>query len=220
MVDFAESQAALSIGVFGGGRGGMQLFEFFSSSRLAKVGFVVDPNPDAPAMKAAKARKIPVYTDFDAALREESADFVIETTGIDGIEAKLAQSLAGTRTSILTAAMAGLMIQVMAEHRKHTQEEVSMIVLPIKARLAEGLQGSQAIVGRINQIMSSMQMLSLNASIEAAKAGNLGRGFAVVADQMGKSVETVRKLTQEIEDVNKNIVQVSDQIDTVLEKLR
>ena len=220
MVDFAENQGALSIGVIGGGRGGMQLFEFFSSSRLARVRFVVDPNPSAPAVLAAKADKIPVYTDFEVALKDEVVDFIIETTGIEGFETRLAERLAGTRTGILTHGVAGLMVQVMAEHRKHTQEEVSAIVLPIKSQLSDGLHGSQAIVGRINQIMSSMQMLALNASIEAAKAGSLGRGFAVVADQMGKSVETVRKLTQEIEDVNKSIVLVSNQIDLVLEKLR
>lgn len=220
MVDFVENQAALTIGVIGGGRGGMQLFDFFATSQLAKVRFVVDPNPEAPAVTAAKARKIPVFADFEEALSLEMVDFIIETTGIDGFETKLAARLAGTRTSILTHGMAGLMVQVMAEHRKHTQEEVSSIVLPIKSQLSEGLQGSQAIVGQINQIMSSMQMLALNASIEAAKAGNLGRGFAVVADQMGKSVENVRKLTQEIEGVNRKIVAVSGQIDSVLEKLR
>jgi methyl-accepting chemotaxis protein len=68
--------------------------------------------------------------------------------------------------------------------------------------------------------MSSMQMLALNASIEAAKAGTQGRGFAVVADQMGKSVDTVRALTQEIESVNANIIQVSTQIDSILEMLK
>lgn len=220
MADLTENQAGLSIGVIGGGRGGLQLFEFFASSRLAKIRFVVDPNPGAPAMKAAKARKIAVFTDFEEALRVESVDFIIETTGIDGFELKLAQRLAGTRTSIITHGMASLMIQVMAEHRKQTQDDVSEIVLPIKSQLSDGLQGSQAIVGRINQIMSGMQMLALNAGIEAAKAGVLGRGFAVVADQMGKSVETVRKLTQEIEGVTKNIVEVSHQIDSVLEKLK
>ncbi|WIL22423.1 MAG: methyl-accepting chemotaxis protein [Geothrix sp.] len=108
----------------------------------------------------------------------------------------------------------------MAEHRQHTQDEVSDVVHPIKDRLATGLQGSQAIVKEINQVMSSMQMLALNASIEAAKAGTHGRGFAVVADQMGKSVDTVRALTQEIESVNANIIQVSTQIDSILEMLR
>lgn len=220
MVDLVANREMITIGVIGGGRGGMQLFGFFDSSHLAKIRFVVDTNPSAPAMQAAKAKGISVYTDFDQALAKEKVDFVIETTGLDGFEERLAGLLAGTHTGILTHGMARLMIQVMDEHRQQTQEEVAAVVHPIKDQLAEGLQGSESIVKEINQVMSSMQMLSLNASIEAAKAGVHGRGFAVVANEMGKSVETVRTLTQEIVNVNANIVQVSTQIDSILEMLK
>lgn len=220
MVDLVANQALITVGVIGGGRGGMQLFGFFDSSRLAKIRFVVDTNVSAPAVMAARAKQIPTYTDFEQALEKEKVDFVIETTGIQGFDERLAERLAGTHTGILTHGVARLMIQVMAEHRQHTQAEVSDVVHPIKDRLASGLQGSQAIVKEINQVMASMQMLALNASIEAAKAGVHGRGFAVVANQMGKSVETVRTLTQEIESVNANIIQVSTQIDSILEMLQ
>jgi methyl-accepting chemotaxis protein len=220
VVDLVANQALITVGVIGGGRGGMQLFGFFDSSRLAKIRFVVDTNVSAPAVMAARAKQIPTYTDFEQALEKEKVDFVIETTGIQGFDERLAERLAGTHTGILTHGVARLMIQVMAEHRQHTQAEVSDVVHPIKDRLASGLQGSQAIVKEINQVMASMQMLALNASIEAAKAGVHGRGFAVVANQMGKSVETVRTLTQEIESVNANIIQVSTQIDSILEMLQ
>jgi methyl-accepting chemotaxis protein len=68
--------------------------------------------------------------------------------------------------------------------------------------------------------MSNMQMLALNASIEAAKAGVHGRGFSVVAEHLGKSVDAVRNLTQEINQVNQNIIQVSERSASVLEKLK
>jgi methyl-accepting chemotaxis protein len=65
-----------------------------------------------------------------------------------------------------------------------------------------------------------MQMLALNASIEAAKAGVHGRGFSVVAEHLGKSVDAVRNLTQEINQVNQNIIHVSERSASVLEKLK
>jgi methyl-accepting chemotaxis protein len=68
--------------------------------------------------------------------------------------------------------------------------------------------------------MSSMQMLALNASIEAAKVGVHGRGFAVVADHMTKSVENVRKLTEDIGKVNSDIQQVAGQINTAIAHLK
>ncbi|MFA9464379.1 MAG: methyl-accepting chemotaxis protein [Velocimicrobium sp.] len=58
------------------------------------------------------------------------------------------------------------------------------------------------IVDFINDIARQSKLLSLNASIEAARAGNEGRGFAVVAEEIHKLADQSSDCAEEI---NRNI---------------
>ncbi|UTW03444.1 methyl-accepting chemotaxis protein [Amphritea atlantica] len=72
-------------------------------------------------------------------------------------------------------------------------------------RLGERSQEIGGIVGLINNISERTHVLSLNASMHAASAGEAGRGLMVVVDEVQRLAENSREATSEIESLVNNI---------------
>ncbi|MBR9885811.1 MAG: methyl-accepting chemotaxis protein, partial [Oceanospirillales bacterium] len=72
-------------------------------------------------------------------------------------------------------------------------------------RLGERSQEIGGIVGLINNISERTHILSLNASMHAASAGEAGRGLMVVVDEVQRLAENSREATAEIESLINNI---------------
>lgn len=80
-------------------------------------------------------------------------------------------------------------------------------------KLSERAGEIHDIVEAITRIAQQTHLLSVNASIEAARAGDAGRGFAVVAEEIrrladssARSAEQIRLIVQGIDDNTRNVV--------------
>src|SRR6185369_4265270 len=66
-----------------------------------------------------------------------------------------------------------------------------------------------SIVDTINLIAERTNLLSLNASIEAARAGDAGRGFAVVAEEIRNLADRSAKATADIAVIIRSLQEVA-----------
>jgi twitching motility protein PilJ len=98
------------------------------------------------------------------------------------------------------AGTVGRTIQNMAVLREQIQDTAKRI-----KRLGESSQEIGNITELINDIAEQTNTLALNASIQAAMAGDAGRGFAVVADEVQRLAERATSATRQIENLVKTI---------------
>lgn len=116
------------------------------------------------------------------------------------------------RTSSITALKGGDSVERTVAGILQIRDTVSETARKVK-RLAEASQEISKIVAVVSQIASRTNLLALNASIQAARAGEAGRGFAVVADEVRQLADRSAKSLKEIEQI---VLQIQSETGSVM----
>ncbi len=141
------------------------------------------------------------------------------------------QMIDQTLQNVSSAADLGKKISLKTNQGSETMMQMAQSMSDIEAsnqqlaKLSEIIQQVANKMTVINQIVFKTQLLSFNASIEAARAGQHGKGFSVVADEVGKLAQmsgaAAKEIQSLIKDNNKQVNRViSDVTATVTQGKR
>lgn len=144
---------------------------------------------------------------------EEKFRKVAREIGVDEDRYIEALHKVNVRTEKAIHASAKLLGQVLNNYinAEYSRKKNGVII----EKLTTGVTQTNALVddikkktGELRQIQGKQKILALNASIEAARAGDMGAGFAVVAGEVGKLSERSSVVNKNIEDIVSKIVEV------------
>ena len=162
------------IGIVGGGHGGLELLKLFHKSENVKIKYIVDVNPNAPALQ--EATRLGIYTSNDLVdcLKNYEVNYIFEATGVPKVIEIIKAHV--PENKIACSSIALILINILHENQTNTVSSILSKLNNIGDEINYNSTAVKQLVSDFTRLAGMMKILSFNAAIEAVKAGDHGKG--------------------------------------------
>ncbi|MBN1141077.1 MAG: hypothetical protein JXB25_04670 [Deltaproteobacteria bacterium] len=201
--------------IIGGGRAARIIIDHFATLKGYEIAGVVDPVAEAPGMVRARELGIETTADKAAMIGKKDVQLVFELTGRKEVEEEV-QSLVRPDQQLIPSLGAKIACDLIVAHDGQSQklaEQISHQFSLAIQKIEETLTGMKDSGSQMNHLLRHGYLVSLNAKVEAARAGQAGKAFSVVVDE-------VQRLVEQLQGALQHILATSDITEATLEELR
>ncbi|MBF0605549.1 MAG: hypothetical protein HQL07_17890 [Nitrospirae bacterium] len=211
------SESKKRVGIVGGGEKSKSLLEIFHKCKGAEPVYVVDPDANAPAMTLAMRLGIKTLTKPEMAVKNFAADIILDASESAETADFLHKNRGTAQVISLNAAL--LFIAIIEENRNKANDQVFTDLSSVRQEIDRNTRDVSKTLHGIEKISNELEVLAINAGIQASRAGEFGKGFAVVAGEVKSTARVARDLAGDIDRVISEISSMSNRIEQSLKKV-
>ena len=204
------------IGIVGGGTEGKSLLDIFSKSKGIEVVYVVDPDNKAPAIRQASKMGMKTLTNLGMAITNFPVDLIFNAGASDEDIETLRQQEEG---KVVQSGAALMLINILDESRGQANKQVFSDLSGVRQEIDVNTRDASKALHGIEKISNELEVLAINAGIQASRAGEFGKGFSVVAGEVKSTARVARDLASEIDRIIGGISSMSNTIEQSLKKV-
>ena len=194
----------MNIALIGGGNAAVTILNHFQNLKGHTIIGIADLKDDAPGIVRAKELGIVTTTDMMSLIQERKVNLVIELTGVEKVQNSITEALRNDQHMI--SSMGALLMNDLIESEGERNAEVASLVSSRFAELSKRLENAIGIIDKsyqsVTQLVREGNMISINANIQAARAGEAGRPFGIVIDRILDMVKSIEQAIKGISDAS------------------
>ncbi|MBF0448440.1 MAG: hypothetical protein HQL67_09590 [Magnetococcales bacterium] len=205
-----------NIGIVGGGKEGKVLLDFLSKSDGIKILFIVDSDSNAAAMATASKMGVKTMAKLDMAIKNFPVDILIDADVNDENKQILQQQ---DQHNVVHASVALTLINVLEAERGKANKRVFTDLSDVRQEIDRNTRDASKALHGIEKISNELEVLAINAGIQASRAGEFGKGFSVVAGEVKSTARVARDLANDIDRIIGEVSSSSHRIEQALKKV-